>query len=69
MPDRVGGARMLPDRAEPQPDRCLEERDVRRDQQHERQPDHQGQTAENLPEGVDVQVGNPREVPGVPFSP
>ena len=64
MPTRVGGARMLADGANPQPDRRLEERDVRRDQQHERQPDHQVQIAEHLPEGVDVHVGNPRQVTG-----
>ena len=37
---------------------------MRGDQQHERQPDHQVQMTEHLAEGVDVHIGNPREVPG-----
>ena len=44
--DRVRGARMLADRAQPQADRRLEDDELRDDQQHEREPDHQVEIAE-----------------------
>src|SRR5581483_7478421 len=53
-PDGVGGARMLAARADAQPDRRLEDDDVRDDHEHEARPDHDVEVPDRRTEEVAV---------------
>src|SRR4051812_124676 len=67
--DRLGSPRMLAHGADAEADRRLEHDDVRDDQKHEGQPDHQVQLPESGAEEChafqarNVHVGDPRQVP------